>query len=141
MTGLPKTKRGPGIVRDSTEVASARTCATAEGGDKKRHSYKPLPKVFRRTGFTYRQIARETDAAIYEQVWNGCHNPSVCYEVIRIRQREAFQIGGRLVEPAEGYPSSEAWGTDGWTVRDKEAAFRKLREVAAERARTVRLVI
>ena len=45
---------------------------------------------------TYRQIAREGDAAIYEQTSSGWCNPSVCYEVIRIRRREGFQIGGRF---------------------------------------------
>jgi hypothetical protein len=92
MTGLSKTKRGPAIVRDPTEVASARTRATAEGGYKKRHSYKPLPRRFRHNGFDYRQIAREEDVA---------------------------------------------WGVDGWAVQDKEAAFRKFREVV-ERDRTTR---
>ena len=70
--------------------------------------------------------------------WNAGFNPAVCYEVIRIRQREGFQIGGRFVEPAEVYPNSEAWGVDGWTMQGKEAAFRKLREVVVERARTFR---
>jgi hypothetical protein len=108
-----------------------KTRATAEGGGKKCHSYKPLPLQFRRDGFQYRQIAREGDAAIYEQTWNGCPNPRVCYEVIRIRRRERFEIAGRFVEAAEAYPNSEAWGTDGFTVTDKEAAFRKLREIIA----------
>ena len=111
----------------------SKTRATAEGGGKKRHSYKPLPTRFRRDGFEYRQIAREQDAAIaaiYEQTWSGCAEPSVCYEVIRIRRREAFQIDGRLVEPAEIYPHADAWGVDGFTLTDKDAAFAKLREVA-----------
>jgi autotransporter translocation and assembly factor TamB len=34
-----------------------------------------------------------------------------------------IRSGGR------GLPNSEAWGVDGWTVRDKESAFRQLREV------------
>jgi len=89
-----------------------------------------LPKQFRRDGFSYRQIARQGDAAIYEQTWNGCRNPSVSYEVIRIRRRQGFQIGGRFVEPAEIYPNSETWGVDGFTFTDKEAAFAKLRELA-----------
>jgi len=38
-------------------------------------------------------------------------------------------IHGRFVEPAEVYPNSEAWGTDGFTVTDKERAFAKLREI------------
>jgi hypothetical protein len=106
-----------------------KTRATVEAWGKKRHSCKPLPIRFRRGGFNYRQIARERDTAIYEQTWSGCCDPSVCYEVIRIRRRDGFQIDGRLVEPAEVYPSSGAWGVDGFTLTDKDAAFAKLREV------------
>jgi hypothetical protein len=109
-----------------------KTRATVEAWGKKRYSYRPLPTRFRRDGFEYRQIAREGDAAIYEQTWSGCAEPSVCYEVIRIRQRDGFQIDGRLVEPAEVYPSSGAWGVDGFTVTDKDTAFAKLREVATQ---------
>jgi hypothetical protein len=111
-------------------LATAKTCCRAEGGAKKRHSYKPLLKGFQRGGFTYKQIARERDVAIYQQTWNGCRNPSVSYEVIRIRRREGFEIAGRVVEPAEVYPNSEAWGVHGFTVTNKDAAFAKLRELA-----------
>jgi hypothetical protein len=107
-----------------------KTQATAEAWSRKQRSYKPLPTRFRRDGFNYRQVAREGDAAIYEQTWGSCSNPSVCYEVIRIRRREAFQIDGRFVEPAEVYPNSDVWGVDGFTFTDKDAAFAKLREVA-----------
>jgi hypothetical protein len=89
-----------------------------------------LPVRFRHNEFEYRHIARERDAAIYEQKWGGCPDPSVCYEVIRIRRREGFQIGGRFVEPSEAYPNSEAWGVDGFTLTDRDAAFAKLRELA-----------
>ena len=106
-----------------------KTISTPDAGGKKRHSYRPLPKQFRRGGFAYRQIAREKDAAIYEQRWTGCAEPSVCYEVIRIRRREGFEVAGRFVGPAEVYPKSEAWGVDGFTLSDKDAAFAKLREV------------
>jgi hypothetical protein len=106
-----------------------KTRATAEGGGKKRPFYKRLQKEFQRDGFTYRQIAREGDAAIYEQAWCGCAEPSVCYEVIRVKRREGFQIDGRFVEPAEVYPSSEAWGENGWTFTNKDAAFAKLQEI------------
>src|SRR4029450_6921378 len=99
----------------------------------KRHFYKPLPTQFRHDGFEYRQIARERDAAIYEQRWSGCGDPSVCYEVIRIRRREGFHIAGRFVEPAEVYPKSEAWGVDGSTLTDKDAAFAKLRALRSGR--------
>ena len=111
-----------------------KTRATAEAGGKKGHSYKPLPTRFRRDGFAHRQIARERNAAIYEQTWIGSPEPSVCYEVIRIRRHDGFQIGGRSIEPAEFYPKSEAWGVDGFTLTDKDAAFAKMREIKDERA-------
>jgi hypothetical protein len=114
------------------DARAIKTRATAEARGKKRHPYKRLPTRFRRDGFEYRQIAREGDAAIYEQTWRGCAEPSVCYEVIRVRRRDGFQIDGRLIEPAEVYPSSGAWGVDGFTLTDKDAAFAKLQEVAGQ---------
>ena len=112
------------------ELSRAKTRATAEAQSRKRYFYKPLPKEFRKDGFNYRQIVRDGDAAVYEQTWADCNNPSVSYEVIRIRQREGFQIKGRLVEPGEVYPNSEAWGVDGFTLTDKDAAFAKFRKLA-----------
>jgi hypothetical protein len=111
---------------------ATKTRATAEARSKKQPFYKRLPTEFRRDGFNYRQIAREADVATYEQTWSGCSDPSVCYEVIRIRRREGFQIDGRLVEPAEVYPNSEAWGVDGFTLTDKGAAIAKMQEVAGQ---------
>ena len=109
---------------------AVKTPSRAEAWGQKRPSYRPLPTQFRHDGFDYRQIAREGDAAIYEQVWAGCSIPSVRYEVVRIRRREGFEIGGRLIEPAEVYPNSEAWGVDGFTLTDKDAAFAKFRKLA-----------
>jgi len=122
-------KRGVSLAEHSIPSSTPKTCARPEGGGKKRHSYWRLRTRFRRDRFEYRQIAREGDAAIYEQTWSGCSNPSTCYEVIRIRWRAGFQIDGRFVEPAEVYPNSEAWGTDGFTFTDKDGAFAKLREL------------
>jgi hypothetical protein len=124
------TKRTLTFLRGALEI---KTRATAEGRGKKGRFYKPLQKEFRRDGFAYRQIARGGHGAIYEQTWNGCSDPSACYEVVRIRRRGGFQIDGRLVEPAEAYPSSGVWGVDGWTVCDKESAFRKLREIIPQK--------
>jgi hypothetical protein len=126
----PSTKRDSALVGDLMPPERAKTRATAEAWGKEGQFYRPLPTEFRRDGFQYRQIAREGDAAIYEQRRTGCAEPSVCYEVIRIRRREGFQIGDRFVEAAELYPRSEAWGTDGFTLTDKDAAFAKLREIA-----------
>jgi hypothetical protein len=122
--------RRSALIGRSMLISAQKTRPTAEGGSKKGY-YKPLPKEFRRGGFTYKQIARESDVAIYQQTWNGCQNPSVSYEIIRIRRREGFQIGQKLIQPYEIYPNSDSWGVDGFTVTDREAAFHKLREIAA----------
>jgi len=123
-------KRGLVAVPSSMELSRAKTRATADAGGKKRDFYKPLPIRFRKNGFNYRQITRDNNAAaIYEQTWNGCPNPSISYEVIHIRKREGFEIGDRFVEPAEVYPNSEAWGVDGFTLTDRDAAFAKLQEL------------
>jgi hypothetical protein len=84
-------------------------------------------------GFVYRQIARERDVAVYEQTWGGCSDANVCYQVIRIQRKEATTFpSGRSYPPREVYPSSETWGIDGFTLTNKDAAFRKVREVAGK---------
>ena len=118
------------LIRRSTHSPTRKTCAAAEARTKERHSYEPLRKAFRRDGFNYRQIARKGHAAIYEQTWNGSENPSIAYEVIRIRRREGFQIEGRFVEPAEVYPASELWGVDGFTFTDRNKVFDKFFEIS-----------
>jgi len=71
----------------------------------------------------------KTTLQFISRTWNG-NEDSAAFEVIRIRRREGFQIGNKFVEPAEVYPNSEAWGIDGFTLTDKDAAFAKLRELA-----------
>jgi hypothetical protein len=132
MTEALKQNGGRTIVGDLIPATTLKTRATAEAHPKERHSHKPLPKEFRRVGFNYRQIARQGDAAIYEQTWLGCPEPSRSYEVIRIRRREGFQIGGRFVEPAEVYPASEVWGVDGFTFTNRKKAWAKFFGISLE---------
>jgi len=104
---------------------TSKTRPTAEGGTKKRRFYRPLPTRFRHNGFDYRQIARERDAAIYEQRWTGCPDAAVGFEVVRVRRRDRFQISEKFIEPYEVYPNSDAWGLDGFTFTDRNKAFGK----------------
>jgi hypothetical protein len=117
-------------LRRSLGDREIKTRSSSEAGSEKGHSYKRLPGKRQGGGFHHRQIAREADIAIYEQRWTGCVEPSLAYEVIRIRRRKGFWIDDRFIEPAELYPSSEAWGVDGFTITNKDAAFTKLREMA-----------
>lgn len=125
-------KRASAFVGGLIPPSSRKTSARAEGGTKKSRFYRPLPARFWHNGFDYRQIAREGDAAIYEQRWTGCQNPSIAYEVIRVRRREGFQIDGRFVEPAEVYPASELWGVDGFTFTERNKAWDKFFEISLE---------
>src|SRR5262245_20558601 len=120
--------RAPVPFRRSIGASWQKTRATAEAWGKKPR-YRPLPKEFRHDELTFRQIAREGNAAIYEQTWNGCTESTHSWEVIHIRRREGFRIAGKFVEPAEVYPKAEAWGADGFTFTDKDAAFEKFREI------------
>ena len=129
MKGASSTERDAMPVSACGAKPTRKTRATAEAWGRKSH-FRSLPKEFWYNKFTHRRIALEGHAAIYEQTWNGCTNPSVCYEVIRVRRREGFKIGDRWVEPAEMYPNSEDWGADGFTLADKDAAFAKLREIS-----------
>jgi len=117
------------LVSHPTPPPALKTRSGAEADTKERQFRKPLPTQFRHDGFDYRQVSRRRESAIYEQRWSGCPKRSVCYEVIRIRRRAGFQINGRFVDPAEVYPKSEAWGVDGFTLTDKNAAFAKLRDL------------
>jgi hypothetical protein len=130
MIGPPQIKLGLALTRRPIADPFEKTRATAKGGSEKGHSYSPLPTQFRRDESDYRQIYHEGDFAIYLQTWKG-NEQSAAFEVVRIRRHEGFQIGDRFVEAAEVYPNSEAWGRDGWTLPDKEAAFHKLRAVVA----------
>jgi hypothetical protein len=91
-----------------------------------------LPTRFRHDGFDYQQIHREEDFAIYRQTWEG-NEHSAAFEIIRIRRHDGFHIDGRFVEPGEIYPKSVTWGTDGWTIENRDAAFRKLWTITSKR--------
>jgi len=102
-----------------------------EGFSRKGHSYKPLPLEFHSHGFSYRQIARQGDWAIYAQ---GCQDSeNVCYEVVRIRRQEAKTFpSGRSYPAREVYPASETWGTAGFTFADSNKAWDKFFEISLE---------
>jgi hypothetical protein len=128
--------RNRALAVDSRGAAPLKTSPRAEAWSEKPRSCKRLATRFRHNGFDYQQISRAANAAIFKQTWNGCSDPAVCYEIVRIREREGFEIGGRFVEPAEVYPNPGAWGVDGWTVGDRESAFRKFQEVVNSQTQT-----
>lgn len=82
--------------------------------------------LFNRDGFTFRQLRRIGNVAIYEQTKKG---QSPAYEVVILRMREARIAFGMELPECEHYPSSEEWGTYGWTYRSLSEAERKFKEL------------
>lgn len=92
---------------------------TTEARQTNAAGYLILPKEFTRKGFTYRQIYREKNIAIYEQLKGGSR---VSFEVIRISKHDAYSLGGNEIAARETYPGDEAWGIDAFTVMTLERA-------------------
>jgi hypothetical protein len=130
MRSASQANHGPALVEDPIQPSTPKTRSGAISTSKQGHYYKPLESDFQRGQFNLKQIAREGDVAVYEQTWRGSTEPSVCYEVIRIRRHNGKEIKGQWVDPSEFYPSSTEWGKYGFTLTNKEAAFAKLRELA-----------
>lgn len=89
---------------------------------------KTLPKQFDKKGFTYTQIKRVGDKAIYKQAKKG--QASVSFEVVKINRHNGYELGGQKIPPGEAYPSTSQWGNAGWTFTSlslAEAKFKKLK--------------
>lgn len=89
-------------------------------------SYIPLPEMIRKNGYDYKQIRREGNVAIYEQMDAGAH---VAYEVFEIRKQPASEFNGIRYEAKERMPSNEEWGQNAYTVHDLSAAERRMKEI------------
>jgi hypothetical protein len=81
-----------------------------------------LPLTFTKSGWTFRQVWREGDQAIYRKEKGN----TVVYESIRVLSHDGYEIAGKRVEPAEYYPGNEAWGTDGFTCGSFERALERV---------------
>lgn len=91
---------------------------------------KPIPTEFSYNGFNYKQIRREGDVAVYQQILGK--NPS--YEVIIVQKHNGYTINGVTYPPAEFYPSTNDWGTKGWTIfgwgdQTRQKAIDKMHQV------------
>ena len=80
-------------------------------------------------GFLLRQVHRGERAAIYEKFKGGQPRG---FEVVILRIRAAEALFGRHYPERERYPSSEEWGTYGWScmASDLKGAQRRLEELA-----------
>lgn len=85
----------------------------------------PLPKQFRRDQFDFTQRVDLHPVYIYQKAkgqWVG-------YEVVIARERGECTIKDRTIQAGWAYPSSEQWGTYGWSVETMEQAKQKAFEL------------
>jgi hypothetical protein len=89
---------------------------------------KRLPKKFTRNRYQFEQLCRTENTAIYIQHINGRQK---AFEVVVIAaaDRKPIKTNGRVVwercDPYECYPSSEMWGTYGFTYTTEQDARAK----------------
>src|SRR6266853_3730101 len=89
---------------------------------------KRLPEKFTKYRYQFEQICRTQNTALYKQHINGRQK---AYEVVVIRvcDRRLTKSAGKLkwveCEPYECYPSSETWGSCGFTYTTEEDARAK----------------
>ena len=89
---------------------------------------KTLPTIFKKNGFTFTQVKRAGQVAIYQQEKPMADHPDqmqVHFEVGIIRQNEAFFAYGKQFEASETWPASEEWGKRGFTYADLSHAEAK----------------
>lgn len=87
-----------------------------------------LPAYHADRTYTYTQVAREGDIAVYRQ----CHKRSavVRYETIIIqRNGESHLPSGTILPMREVYPRASQWGIYGWTFFSQDAAEQKMRSL------------
>ena len=92
---------------------------------------KKIEKAFTSKNFSHKQIHREGDFAIYERFFNDSPEKKH-YEVVKIQSHNGYAIGGQMYPASEYYPSSNAWGSDGYTCVSKENAYKRLDKMIEE---------
>ena len=85
---------------------------------------KTLSKTIRKYGDILRQIKRSGLVAIYSR--------GNSFKVIVIQQNKEWAMNGNVIPASESYPSSEMWGSKGFTCMDRDAAERKFAELVAK---------
>jgi len=76
---------------------------------------KILSTEITKKGFTYRQICRQNNVAVYSQHLKGQSGEPMSYEVIVIKQHGEYTLGGVTIEAGESYPGDEQFGRLGWS--------------------------
>ena len=99
---------------------------------------KKLDKEFKKWNFNFVQIERKGKYALYEKFLiapaepakGDDENPSVGFEVIVVQKQKEHERFGQTFPAKELYPSSETWGTYGFTFCGVKEAYHKYKELS-----------
>lgn len=87
-----------------------------------------LPLEFTRNGWNHVQIMRAGHACVYRR-WRDGGKPHL--EVILVTRTKETEFPPGVIRPAgERYPSSEDWGSKGWTYNHESDAMKKFEELS-----------
>ena len=96
----------------------------------KRGGYIIVSKYFIYNYFTFKQVKRMKNIAIYSQSADG---KIIAYETVRIRKHNGFTVRDIEVEPAETYPPNSTWGKDGFSYTTLNEAEIKMKSLLKEK--------
>lgn len=109
--------------------------ALAIGMGQLKEPMRPLPLTYKKHGYTFHQVKREGNVAIYEQV-NPDDGKTVGFEVFEVIQHEEKAAFGKVFEAHEAPPYTEQWGTIAFTSGNLEQAnvrFEHIKNLIAKR--------
>ena len=86
-----------------------------------------LSPLFTKSGFTFEQVERRGNLAVFRKAKKS--GKSASFETVKITSHDGYTIAGVAIPPGECYPSSEKWGTHGFTFRDPSAALAKMAQL------------
>jgi hypothetical protein len=99
---------------------------TDEIRKKDENNFLVLPLKFSSKGFSYEQVLREGDFAIYTQ--KDKYN-KIWYIPMVVQKYQSYEIAGNVMPAAEKMPKDELWGTLAYTELTLEKAKTRLEQL------------
>jgi hypothetical protein len=90
---------------------------------------KKIEKKFYKNGFTFEEVKRVGEFAIFARYKEEFKEQTFHYETIVIKSHNGYAFAGVEVGPSEIYPSSSSWGRLGFTFNSYERAEEKLEQL------------
>ena len=90
-----------------------------------------LPTAFRNGGFDFQLLKRHGGIALFRKTKPGFSFET--FEVVVVQHHKERIIAGKSIEGGEAMPSSEQWGSKGWSFSDKTSAERKAKLLSTQK--------